>query len=58
MWTLVFALLAALLFAQRFEGSIRVRCVWASCTFVAFGRVRLHARTWRPGRLYLRVEVI
>jgi len=58
MWTLLIALLGALFLARRFEGTIRVNGVLASCTFAAFGRVRIHARTWRPGRVYVRLEVI
>ena len=58
MFTLVLALLGALLLAKRYEGTVRVNGVLASCTFAAFGRVRIHARTWRPGRVYVRLEII
>lgn len=58
MLTLALALLAAVLFAQRFEGTIRIRGVFCGFTFAAFGRVRIHARTWKPGRLYVRLEVV
>jgi len=58
MLTLVLALLAAMLFSQRFEGTIRARGVFFGVTFMALGRVRIHARTWRPGRVYVRLEVM
>ena len=58
MLTLLLALLGALLLARRFEGTVRMRPLLASCTFASFGRVRLFAYAWRPGRLYVRLEVI
>lgn len=57
MLTLLFALLCALILSRRFEGTIRVRGVLADCTFASFGRVRLFAYAWRPGRVYVRLEV-
>ena len=58
MLTLVLALLGALLFAQRFEGTVRVKSVFFGVTFAQLGRVRVHARTWKPGRVYLRLEPV
>ena len=57
MLTLAIALLGALFFAQRFEGTIRVKSVFFGVTFAAFGRVQFHARTWKPGRVYVRLEI-
>ena len=57
MFTLALALLAALLLARRFEGTIKIRGVFFGVTFLTLGRVRIHARTWKPGRVYVRVEV-
>lgn len=58
MWTLLFALLCALFLSRRFEGTIRVRGMLASCAFYRLGRVRLFAYAWRPGRMYVRLEVM
>jgi len=58
MWTLVFALLCALLLSRSFEGSLRINGVFFGVTFLTLGRVRIHARTWRPGRVYIRLEVV
>ena len=65
MWTLAFALLAVFLLGRtlqpsgrlRFEGTIRAPGLLASCSFYRAGPVALAARAYRPGRLYLRLEV-
>lgn len=58
MWTLCVVLLGALLLARRFEGTIRVQGVIANCTFYRLGRVRAFAYAWKPGRVYLKLEVV
>jgi hypothetical protein len=62
MWTLVFAMLFLLLFGSlgslRLEGTARVGGLLSSCTFARLGRVCVGIWSYRPGRVYYRLEVI
>jgi hypothetical protein len=55
MWTLCFALLGALLLGASWEGTIKAPGILASCSFVAWGKVRAFGFAYRPGRLYVRI---
>lgn len=55
MWTLLFALLCALILHTSWEGTIKARGVLATCAFFQLGRVRAVAWSYRPNRLYVRV---
>jgi len=56
MVTLVIALLGALALGLSFEGTVKLPGLLAGCTFAQVGRVRLGFVTFRPGRVYLRLE--
>ena len=55
MWTLLFALLCAVILHTSWEGTVKARGVLAACTFVRLGRLRLALWCYRPERVYVKL---
>jgi len=56
MWTIVLLALACWFFGLNREGSCKSDNILASCTFLRMGRLVVSVWSYRPGRVYYRME--
>lgn len=57
MWTILLAVLAALILGRAYEGTVQIGGLLACCNMARWGRIGIATWAYRPGRVYVRVNV-